>query len=114
MKTVALVPELFEPDSYLPFTFLVTLLDRTEVKVQFLHAGDRVSVFGGRTESPGPQGANHAGFDAVTEGVQNGKIGNLPAGINGDIDDHVALDAMREYRQVRRGAGGVGGESNLY
>jgi hypothetical protein len=33
MKTVALVPELFEPDSYLSFIFLVTLLDRAKVKV---------------------------------------------------------------------------------
>jgi hypothetical protein len=91
MKTVALVPELFEPESYLPFTFLVTPLDRSEVKVQFLHA-----------------------CDAVTEGVQNSKIGNLATGIDGDIDHYIALDAMREYREVRRWARGVGGESDLY
>jgi hypothetical protein len=114
MKTVALVPELFEPESYLPFTFLVTPLDRSEVKVQFLHACDRVSVLGGRTEGPGPQSADHAGFDAVTEGVQNSKIGNLATGIDGDIDHYIALDAMREYREVRRWARGVGGESDLY
>ena len=53
MKTVALVPELFVADSYLSLTFLITLLNRAEVKVQFLHAGDRVSVFGGRAKSPG-------------------------------------------------------------
>src|ERR1700733_960784 len=104
MKTVALVPELFEADSYLSFTFLVTVLNRAEVEMQFLHAGDRIPVFSGRTEGPGPQGANHAGLDAVTQGAQNRKIGNLAAGINGDIDHYVALDPVREYRQIRRGA----------
>jgi hypothetical protein len=29
--------------------------------------------------------------------MQDGKIGNLATGVNGDIDHHIALDPVREY-----------------
>ncbi len=84
------------------------------MKVQLLHAGDGGAILGRGAKGPGLQGADHAGFDAVTKGMQNGKIGDLTAGIDGDIDDHVALDAMGECREIGRRAGGVGGKSYLY
>ena len=109
MKTVAFGNLCFFTDVYLT----MVLLDRTKVKVQLLHAGDGVTVLGRGTKGPGLQGADHAGFDAVTKGMQNGQIGDLAAGIDGDIDDHVALNPMGKRREVGRRAGGVGGEGYL-
>ena len=94
------------------FTYGVPL-DRTEVKVQLLHAGNGVAVLGRGVKGPGLQGADHAGFDAVTKGMENGQIGDLSGGIDGNVDDDVALDAMGKPRQVRRRAGGVGGKGYL-
>jgi hypothetical protein len=89
-------------------------LDRAKVEVQFLHAGDGGTVLGRGTKGPGFQGAYHAGFDAVAKGVQNGKISDLTTGIDGDIDHHVALDAMGKRREVGHRARGVGSERYLY
>ena len=94
------------------FTYGV-LLDRTEVKVQLLHAGNGATVLGRGAKRPGLQGADHAGFDTVTKRMENGQIGDLSAGIDGNVDHHVALDAMGKRRQVGRRAGGVGGKGYL-
>ena len=74
MKTVAFVNCAFLQ----MFTYGVPL-DRPKVKVQLLHAGDGVAVLGRGAKGPGLQGADHAGFDAVTKGMENGQIGDLSA-----------------------------------
>ncbi len=89
MKTVAFVTCAFLQ----LFTYRV-LLDRTKVKVQLLHAGDGAPVLGRGTKGPGLQGADHAGFNAVSKGVENSKIGDLTGGIDGNVDHHIALDTM--------------------
>ena len=109
MKTVAFVTCTFLQ----VFTYDVPL-NRAEVKVQFLHTGDGGAILGRGTKGPGFQGADHAGFDAIAKRVQNGKIGDLTVGIDGDIDDHVPLDAMGECREIGRRARRVGGKSYLY
>jgi hypothetical protein len=87
MKTVARIA-LFSGRSF---------LNRTKVKVKLLYAGDRSTVLGRRAKDPGLEGTDHTGFNAVTNGAQNRKIGNFAAGVNGHIDHHVALYPMGQY-----------------
>jgi hypothetical protein len=89
------------------------MLNRPKVKVQLLHAGHRVSVLGRWTENPRFEGTDDAGFDSITQAVQNGEVGDLPSGVDGDIHHYVSLHPMRKHRQVGRGAGRVGGQGNL-
>jgi len=82
--------------------------DRTKVKVKFLHAGDRRTVFGRGAEGPGFQSADHTGFDTVTQRAQNGEVGDLAVRVNGDIDDYVTLHATGEYREIGSRLGSSG------
>ena len=75
------------------------------MKVKLLHAGNRRTVLDRGAKGPGFQGADHAGFDAVPQRAQNGKDGNLAVRVNRDIDDHVTLHPMGEYREIGRRAG---------
>ena len=70
------------------------VLNRTEMKMKFLHARDWRAVFGSWAKCPGPQGAHHAGLDAVAKRVQHGQIGYLACRIDGHVDDDVALNTM--------------------
>jgi hypothetical protein len=83
------------------------------VKMKLLYAGDRGTVLGRRAKGPGLEGTDHAGFNAITKGTQNSKIGDLAAGVDGHIHHHVALHPVWEYREIRRRARGVGRESYL-
>ena len=91
MKTVAPAVKVF----YQVLTAQVPL-HRAKVKVQLLHAGDRRAILGCGAKGPGSESTDHAGFNAVTKGVQDGKVGDLAAGVDGDIDHHIPLYPMGE------------------
>ena len=71
-------------------------LNRSEVKVKFLHAGDRRSVLGRGAKGPGLEGSDHAGFNTITKGMQNRKICDLAARVDGYIDHHIPLHPVGE------------------
>ena len=75
-----------------------TALDRPEMKMKLLDAGDRGTVLGRGAKNPGLQGSDHTGLNPVSKGVQNRQIGHFAVRVDGDIDHNIALDAVGECR----------------
>ena len=66
------------------------------MKVKFLDAGDRRPVLSRGTKGPGLEGSDYAGFNTITKGMQNRKVGDLAAWVDGYIDHHIPLHPMGE------------------
>jgi len=67
------------------------------VEVQFLLAGYGLAISGGGMEDPLLDGRDDGLVDAVAEAAGHFDVGDLACGVDDDVEDDVALGAMREY-----------------
>ncbi len=64
------------------------------MKMELLYAGDGGTVFLCGAKGPGFQGTDHAGLDAIPQGVQHRKVGDFALRTDCDIHNHIPLHAM--------------------
>ena len=83
------------------------------MEMQFLDAGDWGAIFGRGAKHPGLQGADHAGFDAIAERMQNGQVGYFASWIDGDVHYDISLHPVGQRAEVWLWTGREGGERNL-
>ena len=88
-------------------------LYRAVVKVKFLHRGDGNAVPGRRAKLPGAHCVRDCAVDAIPECCENLQVSHLAGRIDGDIEHHLALSAVRQAGKVRFRAGRIGGERDL-
>ena len=77
------------------------------VEVKLLLAGYGLAVSGGRMEDPLLNGGDDGFVDAVAEATGHFDVGDFACGVDDDVEDDVALGAVREDGEIRLGRGKV-------
>jgi len=83
------------------------------VEVKLLFAGYGLAISGGGMEGPLLDGGDDSFVDAVAQAAGHLDVGDLACRVDDDVEDDVALGAVRKNGEVRLRGGKVGGERDV-